>query len=93
MAKSTQDKIVEKLRDNFLGDDKNESYDLLYIERAIGICYSALLELCEFINQYYFKEKEEKIHFIKVNMPYVLSEYIFYSKLFEIDVLEQIGTS
>ena len=85
MAKSTPEKIVEKLKDNLQKVDRNESCDLLYIERAIGICSSALLELREFVNQYTFKDKEEEIHFFKSTKPYVLSEYLFYSKLFEIE--------
>lgn len=47
MAKSTPEKIVEKLIDNFLKVDKNVSRDLLYIERVIGICSTALFELRE----------------------------------------------
>jgi hypothetical protein len=88
MAKSTPEKIVKKLRDNLLKVDRNESHDLLYIERAIGICSSALLEQREWVNQFSFTGKNHEIHFLKVTRPYVLSEYLFYSKLFEIEVTQ-----
>jgi len=90
MAKNTPEKIVEKLKDNLQKVDRNESLDLLFIERAIGICSSALLELREFVNQYNFKDKEEEIHFFKVTKPYVLGEYLFHSKLFEIEAKQPV---
>jgi hypothetical protein len=78
------------LRDSLLKVDRNESLDLLFIERAIGICSSALLELREFVNQFNFIDKEEEIYFFKVTKPYVLSEYLFYSKLFEIEAKQSV---
>lgn len=90
MAKNTPESIVEKLKDNLQKIDRNESRDLLYIERAIGICSSALLELREFVNQYNFKDKEEEIHFFKVTKPSVLSEYLFHSKLFDIEAKQPV---
>ena len=85
MSISTPEKIVEKLKDNLINVDANEYHDLLFIERAIGICSSALLELREFVNQSSFKDKEEGIDFFKVIKPNVLSEYLFHSKLFDIE--------
>jgi hypothetical protein len=85
MAINIPEKIVEKLKDNLIKVDRNESCDLLYIERAIKICSSAILELREFINQYYFNEKEEEIYFFKATKPFLLSEHLYYSKLFEIE--------
>ena len=90
MEKTTPKKIVEKLKDNLLKVDKNESRDLLYIERAIGICSSALLELREWVNQFNFTDKNDEIHFFKITKPYVLSEYLFHSKLFEIEAKQPI---
>jgi hypothetical protein len=90
MAKSTPEKTVEKLRDNLLKVDKNESHDLLYIERAIGICSSALLELRQWIIQFNFTVKNNEIHFFKVTTPSVLSEYHIYSKLTEIEAQKPV---
>jgi len=90
MSKSTPEKIVEKLKDNLINVDAIEYHDLLYIERAIGICSSALLELREFVNQSSFKDKEEEIYFFKVIKPYVLSEYLFHSKLFDIEAKQPV---
>ena len=64
MAKNTPEKIVEKLKDNLLKVDRNESNDLLNIERAIGICSSPLLEMREFVIQYNFKDKKRKSPFL-----------------------------
>lgn len=85
MAKSTPEKIVEKLIDNFLKVDKNVSLDLLYIERVIGIYSTALFELREWVNQFNFTVKNDKVHFFKVTKPYVFSEHLLDSKLFEIE--------
>lgn len=90
MAKNTPEKIVEKLKDNLLKVDRNESNDLLNIERAIGICSSTLLEMREFVSQYNFKYKEEEIPLFKLTKPYVLSEYLFYSNLFEVETRQPV---
>jgi len=85
MSKTTPKKIVEKLKDNLINVDANKSRNLLYIKRAFGICFSALLELCEWINQFNFTVKNDEIHFLKVAKPYVPSKRLFHSKLFEVD--------
>lgn len=90
MAKNTPEKIVEDMKDNLLKADSSESRELMSIERAIGICSSALLELREWVNQYNFKDKYEEINFFKVIKPYVLGEYLFYSKLFEIEAKQPV---
>lgn len=84
MAKITPDKIVEQLNDN------DESLDLLLIERSIGICSSVLMDLREFVNQYNFKDEDEEIIFFKVIKPYELREYLFHSKLFEIEAKQPV---
>ena len=92
MSKSTPDKIIEELNGNLATAYNNEARDLLLIEQSIGICSSALMELREWINQYNFKDKEEEIHFFKVTKPYVLEEYLYFSKLFEIEIRRPVTT-
>jgi len=92
MSKSTPDKIVEKLKDNLATAENNESRGLLLIEQSIGICSSSLMELREWVNQNNFKDKEEEIHFFKVTKPYMLVEYLYFSKLFEIEIRRPVTT-
>lgn len=85
MVKATPEEIVAKFKDNLLKIDGTISHYLFYIERAIEICSSALSGLREFVNHYHFKNREEEVHFFEVIKHYGLSEYLFHSKLVEID--------
>ncbi len=84
--------IVEELKDNLQNLGCDGSRGLLIIEKAIGICSCALLELREYVNQQDFKSKEEEIYFFKVIKPYELGEYLFFSKLFEIETRRPVTT-
>ena len=76
--------IIEQLK-NYLQEISNDKHDeILKTEKSVGICSSALLQLREYVNHSDFKNKEEEIRFFKEVKPYVLSEYLYYSKLWEI---------
>ena len=84
---ATSEYIIKKLRTNFLKVDTNESRDLLFIERALGICYSALSELRQWISQLNFIDKNDEVYFLKVTKFYVLGKCFFHYKLFEIEAI------
>lgn len=86
------EKIIERLEDNLIEVDWNECRVLHYIKTAIGICSSALLELRQWINQFNFAFKSEKINFLKVAKPYVLSNCLFHQKLFELEAMLPVIT-
>ena len=92
MSKSTPDKIVEKLKDNLATADNNESRDLLLIEQSVGICSSLLMELREYVNKNDFETVDEEVDFFKVTKTYVLGEYLYFSKLFEIEIRRPVTT-
>lgn len=62
---NTPEKIIERLDDNFIEVDWNESRFLLYIKTAIGIYFSSPLELCEWINRFNFSVKNYEVHFLR----------------------------
>lgn len=88
----TPEQTVEVLKNNLQELGCDDTSDLLVIEKAIGSCSSALLELREYINSHDFKSKEEEINFFKVTKPYVLGEYLYFSKLFEIETRRPVTT-
>lgn len=85
MSKTTPKRIVSKFKDNLINVDANKSRDLFFIEITLGICFSTFLELPEWINQFNFTVKNEKIHFLKVAKPYVAGKHLFHYKLLEAD--------
>jgi hypothetical protein len=93
MATDTPEHIVDVLKDNLQTLGCEGTNDLLVIEKAIGVCSCALMELRECVNQQDFKTQEEEIYFFKVTKPYVLEEYLYYSKLFEIETRRPVTTT
>lgn len=93
MATDTPEHIVDVLKDNLQTLGCDGSNDLLVIEKAIGVCSCALMELRECVNRQDFKTQEEEIYFFKVTKPYVLGEYLYYSKLFEIESRRPVTTA
>lgn len=89
----TPEQIIEVLKNNLQELGCDDTSDLLVIEKAIGLCSSALLELREYINSRDFKSKEDEINFFKVTKPYVLGEYLYFSKLFEIETRRPVTTT
>ncbi|WP_158869199.1 RteC domain-containing protein [Maribellus comscasis] len=82
--------IVEQLKNNLQKTDGEQDDEILKTERAVGICSAALLELREYVNHSNFKNKGEEIHFFKVTKPFVLGEYLYYSKLWEILIRQPV---
>ena len=84
------EQIVEQLKNDLqkIGSDKYD--EISKAEQAVGICSSTLLELREYVNHSDFKNKEEEIRFFKEIKPYVLSEYLYYSKLWEILIRQPV---
>lgn len=92
MNYTTPENIVEVLKNNLLNLGYDGTRDLLIIEKAIGICSTALLKLREYVNKNDFETLEEEIHFFKVTKSYVLGEYLYFSKLFEIEIRRPVTT-
>ncbi|MGV8096715.1 MAG: RteC domain-containing protein [Mangrovibacterium sp.] len=82
---NTPEHITEKLKTNLQQFESNENRDIIELERAVGICSSALLELREYVNRHDFKTREEEIHFFKVTKPDVLKEYLYYSRILQME--------
>lgn len=84
MNNKTPEHITERLKCSLQKINSDEENGILKAEKAVGICSAALLELRECVNCLDFKNKEEEIRFFKVTKPFVLGEYLYYSKLWEI---------
>lgn len=82
--------ILAQLKDNLQEIGNNEHDEILKAEKAVGICSIALLDLREYVNHSVFKNKEEEIRFFKEIKPYVLGEYLYYSKLWEILIRQPV---
>lgn len=82
---NTPGHITEKLKINLQQFERNAIRDVIELERAVGICSSALLELRAYVDQYDFKTREDEIRFFKVTKPDVLGEYRYYSKILQLE--------
>jgi hypothetical protein len=86
----TPEHIAEQLKSSLLKIDNNEEKDILKMEKAVGICSVALVKLREYVNHSSFKNREEEIRFFKVTKPFVVGEYLYYSKLLEIKIRQAL---
>ena len=91
MSETTPKKNVSKFKDNLINVGANKSRNLFYIKRAFGICFSAFLELREWINQFNFAVKNEN-HFLKVAKPYVFSNCLLHYKRLELEAMLTVIT-
>ena len=82
--------ILEQLKDKLQEIVNDEHDEILKAEKSVGICSIALLDLREYVNHSVFKNKEEEIRFFKEIKPYVLGEYLYYSKLWEILIRQPV---
>ncbi len=87
---SIQEHIIAQLKNNLQKTNSGEQDDIQKLEKSVGICSATLLELREYVNHSVFKNKEEEIHFFKVINPFVLGEYLYYSKLWEILIRQSV---
>lgn len=92
MNYTNPENVVDVLKNNLQNLGCDGTSGLLIIEKAIGFCSSSLLELREYVNGHDFKTQEEEIDFFKVTKPYVLGEYLYFSKLFEIETRRPVTT-
>ncbi|WP_372932082.1 RteC domain-containing protein [Mariniphaga sediminis] len=90
MNTNTLEYIVEQLKNNLHKIDSDENNEILKAEQAVGICSTMLLELREYVDHLDFKSKEEEIRFFKEIKSYVLGEYLYYSKLWEILIRQPV---
>jgi hypothetical protein len=90
MSYPTPRYILEQLKNNLKKLQSDERDEIFKVEKSIGICSAALLELREFVYHSDLKKKEEEIHFFKVIKPFVLGKYLYYSKLWEILVRQPV---
>ena len=82
--------IIEQLKSYLKEISSDEHDEISEAEQSVGVCSSALLELRDYVNRSDFKNKEEEIRFFKEVKPYVLSEYLYYSKLWEILIRQPV---
>lgn len=87
----TPEHIIKQLKNDLQKTNSGEYDKISKTERSVGSCSSALLELREYVNHSDFKNKEEEIRFFKEIKPYVLSEYLYYSKLWEILIRQPVA--
>ncbi len=90
MNTKTPEHIIKQLKNNLQKTDSEENDGILKAEKSVGICSATLLELREYVNHIDFKNKEEEIRFFKKIKSYVLAEYLYYSKLWEILIRQPI---
>ncbi len=77
--------IIQKLDEELNQLKSKRESSIIQAETAAGICQLALDEIRKLVIKNGFKSEEEEIHFFKFEKPKVLSKYIYYVKLFEIE--------
>lgn len=85
MDAKTLIQIIQKLDDELLRLDLKSPSLLIQAEAAAGVCQLALDEIRKLVIKNGFESEEEEIHFFKHVKPKVLSKYIYYVQLFEIE--------
>lgn len=73
--------------------DGQELTPMEKISRSIDVVKSHLLGLKNFVNQYEFKTKDEEIYFFKDVKVLFYSEYLFFEKLFKLELTLPSDTS
>jgi hypothetical protein len=85
MENPNYDEIIEKLEDE-LTQLKNQTHDfVILIEKAIGLCHTAIRDMRIIVLSEGFSDHEEEIYFFKHIKPQVSSKVIFYTELFLIE--------
>lgn len=77
--------INEKLEKELEPINCSNDFILPRIEKAIGLCSLALLEMREIVKEYGFQEETKEIHFFKHVKPKVYSKLLFFHELFKIE--------
>lgn len=78
-------KIIEDLEEK-LGDLKSETdHILIYSEKAVLSCKSALLEMQEIVLRNGFTDEQYEIEFFKNIKPKVYGKLLYYAKIFSIE--------
>jgi hypothetical protein len=92
MENKAYDEIIRKLEDE-LALLKSRTHDLvMLIERAMGLCENAIIEMREMVIQDGFFGQNDEIYFFKHVKPFVNSKFIFYTKLFNIESYRPKGS-
>ena len=78
-------KIIEDLEEK-LGDLKSETdHILVYSEKAVMSCKSAVLEMQEVVLRKGFTDEQDEIEFFKNIKPKVYGKLLYYAKIFSIE--------
>lgn len=77
--------IIQKLDDELSRLNLKSPSVLIQAEAAAGVCQLALDEIRKLVIKNGFESEEEEILFFKHTKPKVLSKYIYYVQLFEIE--------
>ncbi|SHE35331.1 RteC protein [Mariniphaga anaerophila] len=82
--------IIDGLKNSLIKVNDTELNEISKAEKTVGICSATLLELREHIIRNDLKNKSEEIRFFKDTKSFVLSEYLYYSKLWEILIRQPV---
>jgi len=85
MARNKCVKIIEDMEEKLV-DLKSETYHILiYSEKAVLSCKSALLEMQDIVLRNGFIDEQEEIEFFKNIKPKVYGKLLYYAKIFSIE--------
>ena len=92
MNNNAYDETTRKL-ENELARLKSRTHDfVMLIEKAMGLCENAIIEMREMVIQDGFCDQNQEIYFFKHVKPLVNSKLIFYTELFNIESYRPKGS-
>ena len=78
-------KIIEDLEEKLVDLKSETDHILVYSEKAVMSCKSALLEMQDIIQQHGFSGEQDEIEFFKNIKPKVYGKLLYYAKIFSIE--------
>ena len=78
-------KIIEDLEEKLVDLKSETDHILVYSEKAVMSCKSALLEMQDIIQQHGFSGEQDEIEFFKHIKPKVYGKLLYYAKIFSIE--------
>ena len=78
-------KIIEDLEEKLVDLKSETDHILVYSEKAVMSCKSALLEMQDIVQQHGFSGEQDEIDFFKNIKPKVYGKLLYYAKIFSIE--------
>ena len=78
-------KIIENLEERLVDLKSETDHILVYSEKAVMSCKSALLEMQDIVQQHGFGGEKDEIEFFKHIKPKVYGKMLYYAKIFSIE--------